>query len=173
MSHVEAVLSSATVTASGSFIFRPGDAPEVDLIYNIAGPFAAGSSLSFEMWEVDPADESTPLSDAVFTGTIDTARVGTLSLRLTASPTVKVVWSLTGTSVVGVTATVAKKEFPRSLLVKVADENAAPYTSALKNNTRAIAVESRELQMLLSQILTELSALRRQMVAITDEEDPL
>lgn len=56
---------------------------------------------------------------------------------------------------------------------KLADEAGNYFSSTVKNNTRALAVESRDLVLLLAQILDELRIVRRQLSAITDEDDPL
>lgn len=56
---------------------------------------------------------------------------------------------------------------------KLADENGDYFTSSLKNNTRSLAVESRDLVLLLGQILGELRVMRAQLASITDEDDPL
>lgn len=56
---------------------------------------------------------------------------------------------------------------------KLADENGNFFTSSEKNNTRSLAVESRDLVLLLGQILGELRLMRSHLGNITDEDDPL
>lgn len=56
---------------------------------------------------------------------------------------------------------------------KLADEDGNYFTSSLKNNTRSLAVESRDLVFLLAQLLDEMRLVRRQLASITDEDDPL
>jgi len=82
--------------------------------------------------------------------------VGTLANPLRIDPT--------GTATQPVSGTVTSK---------LADEEGRYFTSTLKNNTRSISVESRDIVLLLAQMLDELRILRRQMAALTDEEDPL
>lgn len=71
-------------------------------------------------------------------------------------------------SVVGGSITVAG-----DVVSKLADEEGRYFTSTLKNNTRSLSVESRDIVFLLAQMLDELRVMRRQLAALTDEEDPL
>lgn len=170
---IEAVLSNATVTSAGTHTYRAGSAPEVVLVYNVSGPFTSGTSIFFQMEQVDPADETSPIGDASISEVISLPAVGTITLKLISSTTVKVRWNLIGTSLPGVTASVFKQEVPSQQVVNLANDLGLPYSSVLRNNTVALSVESRPLEGLLSRILDELVVIRRQLATITDEDDPL
>jgi hypothetical protein len=173
MSDAEIVLNNQTITSDGSFIFRAGSFSEVGLVYNIAGPVTSGSSITFSLSEVDPADENTLIGEAISSVTINEPVAQVIILNLNKSPTVKVHWALSGTSVAGVTASIFRKKFPETLNVKISDGSGAKLSSAEINNTNSLSVESRQLTMLMSQMLSELTLIRRQLESITGEKDPL
>lgn len=91
--------------------------------------------------------------------------VGTASNPLRIDPTGTTTQNV---NVVGGSVTVAGTSTS-----KIADEDGNFYTSSFKNNTRSLAVESRDLVLLLGQILGELRVMRAQLASITDEDDPL
>lgn len=91
--------------------------------------------------------------------------VGTLANPLRVDPT--------GTTTQPVSDAGGSLTVDGTVTSKIADENGDYFTSSLKNNTRSLAVESRDLVLLLGQILGELRVMRAQLASITDEDDPL
>ena len=173
MSDAEIVLNNQNITSDSSFIFRAGSFSEVGLVYNIAGPVAAGSSITFTLSEVDPADEDTVIGLTSSTLLIDNVTAGVVTLNISKSPTVKIHWALSGTSVAGVTASVFRKTFPENIDVHISDGDGLKLSSANINNSNSLSVESRELVMLMHHMVYELKLIRRQLELITDEKDPL
>lgn len=93
------VLKSATVTASGSDVVRGILGQEIGLFWNIAGPVTgAGATVTFTVAEVDPTDETTVLGYSVSSPPITAAGSGRVSLPFALSPTVKVSWTVSGSS---------------------------------------------------------------------------
>lgn len=111
MSAVDSIFANQTITTSGSFIFRAGDAAEATLVYRIAGPVSG--TIQFNMAEVDPSDESTVIGVSKTTEIISAVTNGVVTLSLFNSTTVKVTWTVSGgASIQGVTASVFYKAYP-------------------------------------------------------------
>lgn len=111
MSAVDSVLNNVTVTTSGSYVFRAGDAAEASLTYVIAGPVTG--SITWTIAEVDPADEITVIGSSKTTAPITTASSEVVTLSLFNSTTVRVSWTVSvGATINGVTATVFRKAYP-------------------------------------------------------------
>ena len=104
---------------------------------------------------------------------IDNVTAGVVTLNISKSPTVKIHWALSGTSVAGVTASVFRKTFPENIDVHISDGDGLKLSSANINNSNSLSVESRELVMLMHHMVYELKLIRRQLELITDEKDPL
>lgn len=111
MSSVDAVLSNATLTADGSFVFRAGESAEASLVYNIAGPVTG--SVTFTVAEVDPADELTVVGQSKTTAAITAAGTGIITISLFNSTTVRVSWDVSvGGSIGATTASIFRKNYP-------------------------------------------------------------
>lgn len=173
MSVIDSVLSNATVTGTGSHVFRAGSAPEAVLVWNIAGPFTGSADITFSLFQVDPADETTPIGETVFGVPINGPGVGTIKIGLTDSPTVVAHWTINGTSIAGVTASIFWQDLPSNQTVSLVASDDATVSTVTRNNTVALAVESRPLESLLNSILAEIRILRRHVETITGEDDPL
>lgn len=93
------VLKSETVTVSGSDVVRGVAGSEAVLSWNIAGPVTgAGATIVFTIAEVDPTDETTVVGSSAASVPITAASAGRINLPLILSPTVKVSWTVTGSS---------------------------------------------------------------------------
>lgn len=111
MSSVDAVLSNATVTTAGAFVFRAGEAAEASVIYNIAGPVTG--SITFTVSEVDPANELTVVGQNKVTAPITTTGSGIITISLFNSTTVRVSWTVSaGASIGAATVSVFRKNYP-------------------------------------------------------------
>lgn len=96
----DAIFAGTAISSSGSYIFRAGPSAEVTLVWNIIGPVAGVNPiLVFTLQEIDPADETTVLANAVPVSSVNITGVtsSTLTLLTEHSPTVLVSWSVSGT----------------------------------------------------------------------------
>ena len=111
MSDVESVLSNATVTTAGSFVFRAAGFAEASVVYNIAGPVSG--SITFTVAEVDPANESTVIGISKTTSAISAAGAGVITISLFNTTTVRVSWAVSvGASIQGTTVSIFRKAYP-------------------------------------------------------------
>lgn len=111
MSDVSSILNTATVTTSGSFIFRAGNAAESTLVYNVGGPVTG--SITLTVAEVDPADEITVIGVSKTTAPITGPDSGVVTISLFNSTTVRVSWTVSvGATVNGVTLSIFRKAYP-------------------------------------------------------------
>lgn len=111
MSDVNAILFNETLTTSGSFIFRAGNAAEASVVYNITGPVTG--TITFTVSEVDPSDELTVIGTSKTTAAIGTAGYGVITLSLFNSTTVRVSWTVSvGASIGATTVSIFRKAYP-------------------------------------------------------------
>jgi hypothetical protein len=99
MGTVDAVLSNATVTTNGSYVFRAGASQEVSIVIHIANaPTGTSPTIVFTITEVDPADESTQVGISKSSTTINAAGTQVVTMLLVNSPTAKISWTVGGTT---------------------------------------------------------------------------
>ena len=91
------VLSNATVTTSGSAVFDGFGAKELNLIINNTNaPTGTTPTITFEIQEVDPGNQTTTLGNSSTGTAILTATTQIVSLPMMYSGTVLVSWTVTG-----------------------------------------------------------------------------
>lgn len=111
MSVIDSVLNNATVTTSGSYIFRAGSSAETTLVYNITG--AVSGSITFTIAEVDPSDENTVIGVTKTSAAITSSGAGLLTMPLFNSTTVKVSWTVSvSASIAGTNVSIFQKNYP-------------------------------------------------------------
>lgn len=111
MSDVSSIIFNQTLTTSGSFVFRAGNAAEASMVYNISGPVTG--SITFTVSEVDPSDELTVIGTSKTSAPISTAQYGVITLSLFNSTTVRVSWTVSvGASIGGSTISIFRKAYP-------------------------------------------------------------
>jgi len=99
MPNIETLQNNATITASGSAVFRADPSQDVTLFWRIAGPVTGTApTIAFTLTEVDPSDETTQAGNARSTQAITAASSGFIALRGISSPVIKVSWAVTGTT---------------------------------------------------------------------------
>jgi len=117
----QTVHSNATLTSSGSLTFSGLGSREITLIINVKNaPTGTTPSLAYTLTDVDPGDQTTAISGQTVTCSAITGITATptvLVLRATVSSTVRVSWTVTGTSpsFTGVYATLLAKNTPLTL----------------------------------------------------------
>lgn len=108
------VQSNATVTVSGSQIISGNfyGVQQINLIVNIKNaPTGSSPTINYTIQEVDPGDNTTTFGNSATTGTLTGVGVYTANLTATSSSSIKVSWTVTGSSpsFTGVYATVIAK----------------------------------------------------------------
>lgn len=95
----QVVLSNATVTTSGSAIFDGFGSKEINLIINnTIAPTGTTPTITFSIQEVDPGDLTTVLGNSKTGTALSTATTQIVSLPIMYTGTVKVTWTVTGTT---------------------------------------------------------------------------
>src|SRR5512135_881544 len=123
----QAIHSNSTITASGSTILTGYGAQQISLVVNVkAAPTGTSPTIQYMIQEVDPGDGATTMGSSASTQSITTTGVYTAALSTTTSGSVKISWTIGGTtpSFTQVYATVAAKVTPSSQAVTTAPSNA-------------------------------------------------
>lgn len=93
----QVVFSNETVTTSGSAVFDGFGSKEMNLIINItATPTGTTPTITFEIQEVDPGDQTTVLGNSSVGASLNSQTTQIVSLPIMYSGTVKVSWTVTG-----------------------------------------------------------------------------
>lgn len=99
MTLAKTFINHETVVASGSAVFRASPGHEIIAFWNIVGPVTGGgATIVFTLAEVDPTDETTVSGHMIVSGPVTASGVGRIILPFAVSPTLKVSWTVTGSS---------------------------------------------------------------------------
>lgn len=123
----QAIHSNSTITTSGSQILTGYGAQSISLVVNVkAAPTGTTPTITFTIQEVDPGDATTTFGNSASTSTINAAGVFTATLNTTTSGSVKVSWTVTGTtpSFTQVYSTVVAKVTPTTQATSSTPTNA-------------------------------------------------
>lgn len=115
--NMAAVQSNATVTTSGSTIISTNDfgTQQISLVINVtASPTGTTPTITYTIQEVDPGNITTVFGNSTTSSAINSISVNTITLTSTTSNTIKVSWTVTGTtpSFTGVYTTLVTKATP-------------------------------------------------------------
>lgn len=126
--------SNSTITSSGSQVFAGFGTKEISIVVNVtSSPTGTSPTLTVTLQEVDPGDLTAVFGTVASTGTINAIGVYTASLVATTGGTVKVSWTIGGTSsptFTGVYSTVTSKLGINSTVTGSASVTAAQGTAA-------------------------------------------
>jgi hypothetical protein len=105
----QTVHANATVTAGGAQVYTDFGTRLLVLVINITqAPTGIAPTLQYELQEVDPGDETTPVGSSVMSVAFSGVGQQIIELPLTLTGSVKVSWAVTG-SFTGVYATLLAK----------------------------------------------------------------
>ena len=108
----QTVHNNATITASGSAVYSGFGSKEVNYIINIKNsPTGTTPTITFTIQEVDPVDQTTVTGSLATSGSLNSIGTSTLILTNCITGTVKITWTVTGTtpSFTGVNTTLLQK----------------------------------------------------------------
>lgn len=128
------ILNNGTVTSSGSQVVDSLSASEVILLVNILNaPTGISPSLTFTIADVDPIDQNTVIGNSITSSPITGISATNIRLKNSVSDTLKVSWTLGGTSATftGVNVSILGKELSESTALAATLSNVAASTSSV------------------------------------------
>jgi hypothetical protein len=158
MTNEVVVQTNATVTTSGSQIISGSfyGVQQINLVVNVkATPTGTSPTLTYTIQEVDPGDNATTFGNSTSTSAISAIGVYTATLTTTTSSSVKVSWTIAGTtpSFTQVYATVVSKATPSSQAT-----TSSPSSATSGFSTGNVTVSATTITAVLETTYTEQSA---------------
>lgn len=126
------ILNNYTITSSSSWIVDGLNSSEIILSINILNtPTGTNPSLIFTVADIDPIDQTTIIGNQISSSAFTSTTTTTLKLRNSLSDTIKISWTLAGTSsptFTGVNVSIIQKdniEIPNVATISVASNISA------------------------------------------------